>query len=507
MEPSKTPASAPNPAPTPAPAPTPTPTPAPAPVAPRPAPAIQPAPVKMSAPSGQSTTANHQGTAIARPAAPVAPAPATPTPAPAPVAPATSAPAPAPVAPAPQPAPTPAPVALAPAPEPTPAPEPDPIEDTSPSTSEAIEEALVETETGTNSSTTVTSDVPLESPTEPIAPKKRKGQLPLLIGIIILVAASVFGVLYALGIISFGAPAPEPSKEATGPTAAIFQDVCANRNMHYEEMTEEDGLYIPYRAVFDDDTASIHHCVTSEETIGEEPSEGSTEEIITIFFNGNYSEFNDTKRNDVIGSYRDAYNKGNGNVTILEDGTDLFKAISVTGPTYTYVVVYKNSYTYMRINQIDNGESILKDLQYPSRSLATIDKIEKTAADAETDALMTNELNIYKSKFETFISTNQKLPNISGESQLEISETGTTDLDNFYHDYLFDIKNQAGERYAFQASAKADETLALKKAVTVHYKSKCNAETGKLESFESDIAYALTYVSASGEHYLCVSNK
>ena len=120
---------------------------------------------------------------------------------------------------------------------------------------------------------------------------------------------------------------------------------------------------------------------------------------------------------------------------------------------------------------------------------------------------MTNELNIYKSKFETFISTNQKLPNISGESQLEISETGTTDLDIFYHDYLFDIKNQAGERYAFQASAKADETLALKKAVTVHYKSKCNAETGKLESFESDIAYALTYVSASGEHYLCVSNK
>ena len=488
MEPTKNPAPAPNPVPTPAPAPTPTPAPAPAPAAPRPAPSIQPAPVKMSAPSGQSTTANHQGTAIARPAAPVAP-----------VAPA--APAPAPVAPAPQPAPTPAPVALAPAPE------PDPIEDTSPSTSEAIEEALVETETGTNSSTTVTSDVPLESPTEPIAPKKRKGQLPLLIGIIILVAASVFGVLYALGIISFGAPAPEPSKEATGPTAAIFQDVCANRNMHYEEMTEEDGLYIPYRAVFDDDTASIHHCVTSEETIGEEPSEGSTEEIITIFFNGNYSEFNDTKRNDVIGSYRDAYNKGNGNVTILEDGTDLFKTISVTGPTYTYVVVYKNSYTYMRINQIDNGESILKDLQYPSRSLATIDKIEKTAADAETDALMTNELNIYKSKFETFISTNQKLPNISGESQLEISETGTTDLDIFYHDYLFDIKNQAGERYAFQASAKADETLALKKAVTVHYKSKCNAETGKLESFESDIAYALTYISASGEHYLCVSNK
>ena len=412
MEPSKTPASAPNPAPTPAPALTPTPTPAPAPVAPRPAPAIQPAPVKMSAPSGQSTTANHQGTAIARPAAPVAPAPAPVAPAPAPAAPtpapAPVAPAPAPVAPTPQPAPTPAPVA------PAPAPEPDPIEDTSPSTSEAIEEALVETETGTNSSTTVTSDVPLESPTEPIAPKKRKGQLPLLIGIIILVAASVFGVLYALGIISFGAPAPEPSKEATGPTAAIFQDVCANRNMHYEEMTEEDGLYIPYRAVFDDDTASIHHCVTSEETIGEEPSEGSTEEIITIFFNGNYSEFNDTKRNDVIGSYRDAYNKGNGNVTILEDGTDLFKAISVTGPTYTYIVVYKNSYTYMRINQIDNGESILKDLQYPSRSLATIDKIEKTAADAETDALMTNELNIYKSKFETFISTNQKLPNISG---------------------------------------------------------------------------------------------
>ena len=503
MEPTKNPAPAPNPVPTPAPAPTPTPVPTPAPAAPRPAPSIQPAPVKMSAPSGQSTTANHQGTAIARPAAPAAPAPA-------PVAPASRpAPTPAPAPnPVPTPAPTPAPVAPAPASvAPAPAPEPDPIEDTSPSTSEAIEEALVETETGTNSSTTVTSDVPLESPTEPIAPKKRKGQLPLLIGIIILVAASVFGVLYALGIISFGAPAPEPSKEATGPTAAIFQDVCANRNMHYEEMTEEDGLYIPYRAVFDDDTASIHHCVTSEETIGEEPSEGSTEEIITIFFNGNYSEFDDTKRNDVIGSYRDAYNKGNGNVTILEDGTDLFKTISVTGPTYTYIVVYKNSYTYMRINQIDNGESILKDLQYPSRGLATIDKIEKTAADAETDALMTNELNIYKSKFETFISTNQKLPNISGESQLEISETGTTDLDIFYHDYLFDIKNQAGERYAFQASAKADETLALTKAVTVHYKSKCNAETGKLESFESDIAYALTYISASGEHYLCVSNK
>ena len=476
MESTKTPAPAPNPVPTPAPAPNPVPTPAPAPTqtptpAPAPTSAIQPAPVKMSIPSGQSATANHQGTMTARPSAPAS----QPTPAPAPTQ--------------------------------TPAPEPDPIEGTSPSTSEAIEEALVETETGTNSGTTVTSDVPLESPTEPIAPKKHKGQLPLLIGIIILVAASVFGVLYALGIISFGAPAPEPSKEATGPTSAIFQDVCANRNMHYEEMTEEDGLYIPYRAVFDDDTASIHHCVTSEETIGEEPSEGSTEEIITIFFNGNYSEFNDTKRNDVIGSYRDVYNKGNGNVTILEDGTDLFKAISVTDPTYTYIVVYKNSYTYMRINQIDNGENILKDLQYPSRSLATIDKIEKTTADAEADTLMTNELNIYKSKFETFISTNQKLPNISGESQLEISETGTTDLDAFYRDHLFNIKNQAGEHYAFQASAKADETLAMSKAVTVHYKSKCNADSGKLEAFESDTAYALTYIAADGNHYLCVSNK
>ena len=83
------------------------------------------------------------------------------------------------------------------------------------------------------------------------------------------------------------------------------------------------------------------------------------------------------------------------------------------------------------------------------RERMVIHTVEKTAADAETDALMTNELNIYKSKFETFISTNQKLPNISGESQLEISETGTTDLDIFYHDYLFDIKNQAdaaGER-------------------------------------------------------------
>lgn len=494
MEPNTNPNPAPNPVPTPAPAPTSAPVtpPAPTPVTPTSTPVIQPAPVKMSTPSGQSTTANHQGTTIARPVAPApAPTPA-PQPTPTPVA-------PQPQQPAPTPTPTPAPVP-APAPEPAPVPEP-PVEETA-SAADDLEKAL--NEETTEIETTVTQ---IEAPTEPITPKKRRGQLPLLIGIIILVAASIFGVLYALGIISFGSPAPEPPKEATGPTATIFQDVCSTRNMRYEEVSEGNSLFASYKAIFGDDTTSIHHCITTEETIGDEPSEDSVEEFITIFFNGNYSEYNKEKRANIIGSYVDAYTKGSGNITILENGTDFFKEITVAGPTYTYVAVYKGSYTYMKINQIDAAESILKDLEYPNRSNASIEKIEQTAANAEADATILNALITFDNNFLNYISINQKLPNITGESQLNISETGTTDLDAFYRDYLFNIKNQAGEHYAFQASAKADETLAMSKAVTVHYKSKCNADSGKLEAFESDTAYALTYIAADGNHYLCVSNK
>lgn len=519
MEPKTNPT--PTPTPVPSPAPVPAPTPAPATPAPASAPAapgtpkIQPAPVKMTTPTSQSVV-THQGATIApstRPAAPTlssAPRPVvkpttpmpvaatptvTPTPAPAAPAPATLAPAPAPAAPAPAtPTPTPAPAPVAPAPAPAPE---TPAEEPSLSNAEAIEKALNETEAAVK---------PFEAPTEPIAPKRHKAPIALYIGIIILLIAGTVGGLYAAGIISFGGPAPEPQHVDTGPTAAIFQDVCSNRNMKYEEPEEGSGIYASYKAIFGDDTTGVYRCVTSEETIGEEPNEENTEEIITVTFNGNFSEFPEEKRNNIIGSYQDSYTKGNGNVTILEDGTDMFKVITVTGPTYEYLVLYKGTLTHLKINQIDTAESILKDLQYPNRNNASIERVEKTALNAEQDAATRNALINIKNNFDNFISVNQKLPNISGEIQQNIDGTGTTDLDRFYQDYLFNIKTQAGDHYSLQASSSASDSLALNPIVTIHYNSRCNPETEKLEDFNGTTNYALTYASADGNHYICVSN-
>ena len=160
----------------------------------------------------------------------------------------------------------------------------------------------------------------------------------------------------------------------------------------------------------------------------------------------------------------------------------------------------------MKINQIDTAESIIRDLGYPARNPASIERIEQTALNAEADAASLNALNSFSTHFDSYIAANQKLPNISGETQqLNIDGTGTTDLDYFYQNNLFGITTQSGDHYAFQASIKADETLALNKIVTIHYNSRCNKDTEKLETFEGETNYALTYASADGERYLCVS--
>ncbi len=444
--------------------PTPAPTPTPAP-APTPTPAPQPAPAPAPAP--RSTTA---------PVAPTAPAqPAAPRPA---------APAPRPLG---QPAPAPRPVApVAPAPQPT----PEPI-----SAAEALEKAI----------TDVPKPAALDAPTETIAPAKKKPKTLLITCILLFLIAGVVIALMATGVLDFSGKKskPQPEKEAEGPNAAKIEEVCVARGLNYAEMLPEDNLYESYKVIMGDDTTSIHHCVTPPETTIESGSDFS-EEIVTVFFNGSYSELDETKNNDLVGSYRDSAKNGDNNVTVLENTTNFFKVVTVAGPIYNYFVVYKNSISFIRTGQIDSAESILNELQYPDRSHADPEATEKKIENAKNDEAIKTALQNFNINIANYVANQGALPVLEGESQLDINGSGTTALDALYSNYLINIKNKNGESYSFQASAAASEDLAMDDAITLHYNSNCSGENDTLQTAENQ--YALTHPSTDGNKYYCVSN-
>lgn len=459
----------------PTPTPTPTPpalTPAPRPVAPTPA----PAPVAPAS-SPRPVIPQPTSPAAPRPAARPAPRPAVPTP-PSPT------PAPRPVAPAPAPAPA------TPAPAPTPvAPTPEPI-----SAAEALEKAITDVK-----------PTSLDAPTETIAPAKKKPKTLLLLCLVLFLIAGAVIALMATGVLDFSGrkTKPEPEKIAAGPTAAKIEEVCTTRGLNYAEMLPEDELYDSYKVILGDDTESIHHCITPPETTIESGSDTS-EEIVTVFFNGNFSEFDDEKNNNLVGSYRDASKNGDSNVTVLENTLEMFKVVTVSGPLYNYFIVYKNSMTFIRTGQIDSAETILNQLEYPDRSHADPEATAAKIENAKTDESIKTALQSFNINISNYIANKGALPVLEGESQLEITGTGTTALDELYSGYLANIKNKDGESYAFQASAAASEDLAMKEAITLHYNSNCAGENETLQIAEGQ--YALTHPSADGNKYYCVSN-
>ena len=452
------------PAPAPIPAPQPTPKPTPQPAAPMKA---TPIPVQTPAPA--------QAPAPAQPTAPTKPV----TP-PRPFLPVT------PVAPVFKTDITPPP---APTPPPTPAPKP------TVSTAEALENALVGVPTVT----------PFDAPTETIAPAKKKPKTLLYASLALLLLAGVLIALVATGVIDLSGRKPKPvEKEAAGPTAAAVEEVCVARGLNFPEMLPDDHLYESYKVILGDETDKIYHCVTPPETTIESGNDFS-EEVVTVFFNGNYSEFDDEKNNNLVGSYRDAGKNGDNNVTVLENSTSMFKVVTVATPIYNYFVVYKNSMTFIKTSRIDSAESILNELEYPDRSHADPEATEKKIENAEIDEATKIALQNFNINIANYVANQGTLPAINGETELDISGAGNSALNTLYSNYLINIKDKKGNSYAFQASSTASEDLAYEKAITLHYKANCSGEGGTLQATDDQLSYALTHPSADGNKYYCVS--
>ena len=203
---------------------------------------------------------------------------------------------------------------------------------------------------------------------------------------------------------------------------------------------------------------------------------------------------------------------------VLEDSDDFKKAYykNISDGTYSYTVLYEDTVLMLNASDINFAEQVLVELGYPARSqITTADEIARQAAEVADniayDDRMREALTIVATAVNNYkVDYSGQLPAIVTEEGMEQQYVdGATDtaLDVFYNDYFdpYGLVDRDGDPYILQFVDHASDKYAVDGFITIHYAATC--ADGILQDSAAGSDFAVTYLTADEQSYLCVSGQ